>query len=95
MLSPVSNSTHPDVANAHASQAQSAAQATAAQKPQEAKPQSTASNVQDTVTVSSAAQAALKEATETAAQTQKEAASGDHQAQRLQAKEQAAEKEER
>ncbi len=38
----------------------------------------------------SAAQAALQEATETTAQTAKEARSGDHQAQRLLAKEEAA-----
>lgn len=41
----------------------------------------------DTVTISSAAQAMLKEITETSAQTTKEANAGDHQAQRLLAKE--------
>lgn len=40
----------------------------------------------DTVQLSSAAMAALKEATETPAQTAKEAVHGDHQAQRLLAK---------
>jgi len=43
----------------------------------------------DSVQISSAAQAALKEATETQAETMKEARGGDHQAQRLLAKEQA------
>jgi uncharacterized protein involved in type VI secretion and phage assembly len=42
---------------------------------------------QDTTQLSSAALAAMKEATETPAQTAKEAASGDRQAQRLLAKE--------
>ncbi|MGD0282978.1 MAG: hypothetical protein ABSB95_11520 [Dissulfurispiraceae bacterium] len=53
----------------------------------QSKPQQTS---YDTVQVSSAAQAALQEATETAAQTAKEASAGDHQAQRLLAKEAAA-----
>jgi hypothetical protein len=46
----------------------------------------------DTVTISSAAQAVLKEITETPAQTIKEAAGGDSQAKRLLAKEAANEK---
>jgi hypothetical protein len=46
----------------------------------------------DTVQLSSAAQSALQEATETPAQTAKEAAGGDLQAQRLLAQEQAAAK---
>jgi hypothetical protein len=41
----------------------------------------------DTVSISNAAKAALQEATETKSQTAKEAQSGDHQAQRLLAKE--------
>ena len=53
----------------------------------QSKPQQTA---KDTVQVSSAAQAMLQEATETSAQTAKEASAGDHQAQRLLAKEAAA-----
>jgi hypothetical protein len=60
-------------------------QKTAKPKPQPAKT--------DSVQLSSAAQArlaALQEFTETPAQTSKEAGSGDRQAQRLQAKEQAA-----
>ncbi len=44
----------------------------------------------DTVQLSSAAQAALREATETPAETAKEANAGDNQAKRLQAKEAAA-----
>ena len=44
----------------------------------------------DAVQISSAALAAFQEATETAAQTAKEAGKGDHQAQRLLAKEAAA-----
>ncbi|HZC66276.1 MAG TPA: hypothetical protein VE545_06865 [Candidatus Dormibacteraeota bacterium] len=44
----------------------------------------------DTVTISNAAKAALQEATETKSQTAKEAQSGDHQAQRLLAKENSA-----
>jgi hypothetical protein len=53
----------------------------------QSKPQQTS---KDTVQVSSAAQAALMEATETSVQTAKEASAGDHQAQRLLAKEAAA-----
>lgn len=44
----------------------------------------------DTVTISAAAKAMLQEARETPAQTAREAAGGDHQAQRLLAKEAAA-----
>jgi hypothetical protein len=46
----------------------------------------------DTVQISTAAQTALKESQETRAQTAKEAAGGDRQAQRLLAKETAAKK---
>ena len=46
----------------------------------------------DTVQISAAAQTALQESQETKAQTTKEAAGGDHQAQRLLAKETAAKK---
>lgn len=56
-------------------------------KKTESKPQQTSN---DTVQVSNAAQTALKEATETSAQTLKEASAGDNQAQRLLAKEAAA-----
>jgi hypothetical protein len=58
-------------------------------KATQSKPESTTKT--DTVQLSSIAQAALKEATETPAQTAKEANGGDRQAQRLLAK-QAAEK---
>jgi hypothetical protein len=54
-------------------------------------PQSTA-RAKDTVQISNAAQAALKEATETPAQTAQEARNGDGPAQRLLAREVAAEK---
>jgi len=68
-------------------QAQAAVQPPAARQPAPAeKPQPAAT---DTVKISVAAQA-LQEATETQAQTAKEAGSGDAQAQRLQAKEAAA-----
>ncbi len=67
---------------------------TSAQKaPQKASQPSSSSG--DTVQISQAAQtmlAAMKEATETSAQTSKEAGQGDLQAQRLLAKEQAAAK---
>jgi hypothetical protein len=58
-------------------------------KPTAQKPaQSQAANTPaDTVQISNAAQVALKETLETSAQTAKEAAGGDHQAQRLLAKE--------
>ena len=55
--------------------------ATASSKPSQS--ETSASLPRDSVQLSSAAQAALKEAAETPAQTAKEAASGDHQAQRL------------
>ncbi len=57
------------------------------QKPTQSKPQPATTT--DTVQISSSAQAALtalQEATETPAQTAKEAAGGDHQAQKLLAK---------
>ena len=70
--------------SAHPPHAQPAAQATpAAKEPSESKPISASST---TVNISSAAKAALQEATETAAQTAVEANHGDLQAQRLLAK---------
>jgi hypothetical protein len=73
-----------------ATQTQPAAQSTpASQKPSPSKPQST--TVTDTVQLSPAAQA-LQEATETVAQTTKEANSGDLQARRLLSQEAAAAK---
>jgi hypothetical protein len=61
----------------------------AAQKPPQTKPQPTPTPT-DTVSISNAAKAALKEAMETPTQTAQEARGGDHQAQRLLAKEEAA-----
>ena len=84
MVSPISN----------AAQAQPAAQSTrvpskpAPSKPAQAQPKS--SGAGDSVQLSAAAKtmaAALQEATETPAQTAKEAGQGDQQAQRLLAKE--------
>jgi hypothetical protein len=68
--------------------------------PPAAKPAANATSTQprptaaakDTVQISSAAQAALKAAAEPQAQTAKQASAGDHQAQTLLAKEQAARK---
>ena len=83
MVSAISNVTH----------AQPAAQPTrtSAQKPTQSAPQSAA--ITDSVQLSQAAQAmvaALQEATETSFQTAQEARHGDHQAQKLLAKEAAA-----
>ena len=64
---------------------------TSSQKPPQSKPQTPSANT-DTVRISNAGRAALQEATETAAQTAKEARSGDRQAQKLLAKEAAAAK---
>jgi hypothetical protein len=78
---------------------QPAAQATAVNKKSPAAKSQPAPDTQDSVHLSSAAQtqlstikAAAQEATETAAQTAKEAGTGDLQAQRLLAKEAAAAK---
>jgi hypothetical protein len=79
MVSPVTSP--PQVQAQAAVQPPAARQPAAAGKPQPAAP--------DTVKISVAAQA-LQEATETQAQTTKEAGAGDVQAQRLQAKEAAA-----
>jgi hypothetical protein len=61
-------------------------------KPAVSQPQFTSRATSDTVQISSAAQSMLKEATETPAQTAQEARNGDSQAQRLFARETAAEK---
>ena len=66
--------------------------ATSSEQATHSNPQSTTSTVRDTVQISSAAQAALKEVMETPAQTAKEASSGDHQAHRPLAIEAAARK---
>jgi hypothetical protein len=77
-----------DPTPASATQAPSAAKsATVSQK---STPSQTLST--DTVQISSAAQTALQEVLEAPAQTAKEARSGDHQAQRLLAREAAAQK---
>jgi hypothetical protein len=75
---------------ANAAQTKTPASATPTQKPTQTA--SSAGAPVDTVRISSAAQVALKETLETPAQTAREAAGGDHQAQRLLAKETAAEK---
>jgi hypothetical protein len=77
------------VAQAAATQAS----ATNADKPQSAAPQPAPVKPQattDTVLISNSAKAMMQEAQETAAQTAQEAAKGDHQAQRMLAKEAAA-----
>jgi hypothetical protein len=61
-------------------------------KPTPPTPQPAAPTTADTVQISNAALTAMKEATETPAETAKEARSGDHQAQRLVAKEAATKK---
>jgi hypothetical protein len=86
MLSAISNVTpHQPVAQSTAVSSQKTAQS-------KSQPAATSSTM-DTVQLSAAATAALaamKETTETPAQTAKEANTGDHQAQRLLKKEQAA-----
>jgi hypothetical protein len=79
MVNPVSNATKVAAVQQSAPARQPAP--AASPKPQPA--------ITDTVQISAAAQA-LQEATETSVQTSQEARSGDAQAQRLQAKEQAA-----
>ncbi|TSA50205.1 MAG: hypothetical protein D4R48_02000 [Nitrosomonadales bacterium] len=76
----------------NAPQTQPAARATTenstteSQESSKSKPQPSNAKTKDTVNISNASLAALKEATETAAQTANEARGGDHQAQRLLAK---------
>jgi len=82
MVSAISSTTHTH----HVTQT-----APAKPKPNPPKPQET-TTVTDTVSLSNAAKAALKEAIETRGQTVKEAAEGDLQAQRLLAKENVAAK---
>lgn len=78
MINPVTNTTH--------TQPPAPKAAPVSEKPPELK-----ATAKDIVQLSTASQAALQEATETAAQTAKEARSGDHQAMRLLAKEAAKE----
>ncbi len=85
----IAHQTEPPVST-NAAQTEATASTTPSQKP--AQTASSANAPADTVQISSAAQTALKETLETPAQTAKEAAGGDHQAQRLLAKEAAAEK---
>jgi hypothetical protein len=61
--------------------------ATSSQKTTESQSQTPTRTSTDTVHITSAAQAGLQESIETPAQTAKEASGGDHQAQRLLAKE--------
>jgi hypothetical protein len=86
MIDAVTSATQTDAVSAIES-------ATSNQQPLQTKPQSqsngstTSNAIQDTVSISSAAQSSVQEATETQTQTAKEARGGDHQAQRLLARE--------
>ncbi len=92
MISATTNPAQTNPTAATATQAQPAAKAAApSPKPAPSQAPSTSPTVTDTVQISNAARA-LQEAIETPAQTAKEASRGDHQAQRLLAKEAAAEK---
>ncbi len=74
----------------NATQTQPVAQTAVSNKPAaHAKPEASGSGKADAVQLSSTAQAALQEASETSAQTAKEAGGGDVQAQRLLAKQSA------
>jgi hypothetical protein len=90
MVSSVTSAVQAERADVYPAQAQSTSKVAADPKSQGSQPQSTASTVKDTVNISSAAKAALQEATETSAQTAQEARSGDLQAQRRLAKAEAA-----
>jgi hypothetical protein len=92
MISATTNPAQTNPTTATATQAQSAAKAAApSPKPASLPTPSTSPMVSDTVQISNAARA-LQETLETPAQTAKEASRGDRQAQRLLAKETAAEK---
>jgi hypothetical protein len=84
----ITNAHQADPAPASATKAPSAAKATTVS--QKSTPSNTPSI--DTVQISSAAQSALQEVLEAPAQTAKEARGGDHQAQKLLAKEAAVQK---
>ena len=90
MISAVATAHQPEPGVASTTQTKVTTSATANQKPTQTA--SSASVPVDSVQISNAAQAALKETLETSAQTAKEAAGGDRQAQRLIAREVAAEK---
>ena len=89
MISAVTIANQPEPGAANAAQ-KATPSATPSQKP--AQTASSSSAPADTVQISNAAQAALKETLETSAQTAKEAAGGDRQAQRLIVREATAEK---
>ena len=92
MTTTITNATQADPTAASATQTRPVAKpATSSPKTTQAQPASKASIPTDTVKISTAAQA-LQEAKETPAQTAKEAQGGDHQAQRLLAKDAAARK---
>jgi hypothetical protein len=81
MITPITSAIQPDPTATASSQ-----------KPTQSQPPSNTSTITDTVSISSAAKAALQEVTETQVQTIKEAQSGNLQAQKLLAKEEAAKK---
>jgi hypothetical protein len=90
MVSPVTTAVEPRLASARATTAQAPNQVMSPQKAPKPQTSSSASTVQDTVSISSAAKAAAQEILETSAQTAQEASRGDHQAQRILAREEAA-----
>jgi hypothetical protein len=93
MTTPVTAATQTDPTAASATQTEPVAKsATPTQKSTQSQPSSSNSTPTDTVQISSAAKAALQEATETQAQSVREAQNGDTQAQRLLAREAAARK---
>jgi hypothetical protein len=85
----ITSATHANPVAVEASKAPVAQPASSSQKPVSAKAPSKSNAPKDTVAISSAAQSALHEATETTVQTAKEARAGDRQAVRLLAKEEA------
>jgi hypothetical protein len=94
MIHGISRATQHELATTSAVRNQPVSKEASTQKSSASKPESTGSTAQDKVNISSAAQAAVQEAMETPAQTAQEARDGDHQAQRLLAKERASEKNE-
>lgn len=87
MISAISTMSQPEPATAAA--VQSPVPAASTQSTSQSTSHPPANGVTDTVSISSAAQAILKEVKETPAQTAQEARGGDLQAQRLLAKEEA------
>jgi hypothetical protein len=86
MTTAISSANHTDPTAASANQPRPAAKSPTPSQPK------SATLATDTVSISSAARAAQQESLETPAQTAKEAGAGDHQAQRLLAREAAARK---